>query len=170
MDKIAQLRTRLITSSQEGGKPKQHVYAGSVVSVQGRHCTVKLASGLTVTKVKLSASINDNDGEMLMVPKQGTRVLMLSLSGTENNLSVVKADDVEYVSYKQGDLELLIDSRDGKVDIHNAQVSLVGLMDQLVQLLRTFKVHTPAGPSGTALADVVLKIDDFEMNFKKLLK
>lgn len=170
MDKIAQIRSKLITSSQEGGKPKQHVYVGSVVNVQGRHCTVKLASGLTVTKVKLSASINDNNGEMLMVPKQGTQVLMLSLSGSENNLAVVKADDVEYVSYKQGDLELLIDSRDGKVDVHNAQVSLVGLMDELVQLLRAFKVHTPAGPSGTALADVVLKIDAFETNYKKILK
>lgn len=167
MDKIAQIRSQLISSQEP---PKRYAHTGIVTAVVGKHCKVRLPSGLEVSNVKLAATIDGDENELLLVPKVGTTVVMISLTGTENNLTVVKADEVEFVSYKQDAIELLIDSRDGKVHLSNDQQSLKGIFDKLVALLRLFKVHTPIGPSGTALPDVLLEIDDFEQKFNALLK
>ncbi|MBU2526157.1 MAG: hypothetical protein KKC03_06120 [Bacteroidetes bacterium] len=167
MDKIAKIRSQLIGSQEP---PKRYAHTGIVTAVEGKHCKVKLPGGLEVSNVKLAATIDEDENELLLVPKVGTAVVMISLTGTENNLTVIKADEVEYVSYQQDGLELLIDSRDGKLKVSNEQESLKDIFDKLIALLRAFKVHTPAGPSGTALADVVIEIDDLEAKFNRLLK
>lgn len=167
MDKLSQIRSHLIGSQPVA---KQYVYTGTVVSVDGRHCKVKLSSGLEVTRVKLTATIGDEADELLIVPTVGSAVTMVSLSGTENNLTIVKFDRAEYITYRQAGMELLIDSRDGKVSVKNEQSSLKEVFDNLTALLRAFKVTTPIGPSGTALEDVVLQIDSFEQSFNGILK
>lgn len=167
MDKLAEIRSKLISSQEP---PKRYAHTGIVTAVTGKHCKVQMPNGFVVSNVKLAATIGDDVNELLIVPKVGTTVVMVSLTGTENNLTVVKADEVEWVSYKQNGLELLIDSRDGKVMVKNGQESLIGLLDSLTALMRAFKVHTPSGPSGTALADVVIMIDNFEQSYKRILK
>jgi hypothetical protein len=67
-------------------------------------------------------------------------------------------------------LNLVIDSTDGKISISNNTVSVKDVFQQLTDLLKGFKVYTPAGPSGTALPDVVILINQFETAFKTILK
>lgn len=140
-----------------------------VDSVENDECTVTLKGGLKLTNVKLKATSNESDDFFLLRPVVGSTVLMLSLSGSLENLTVVKVDKAASMSYKQGGLEVNIDSETKKVSIKNEEASLVDIMQDLVTILREFKVFTPSGPSGTALPPVVLQIEAFETKFNQLL-
>ena len=56
------------------------VLQGIVKSVNGSTCDVEIGS-LLVPDVRLRASETDDNGEMLIVPKVGTAVIIGSLSG-----------------------------------------------------------------------------------------
>jgi len=142
----------------------------TVVSVQGESCTVELSSGLVLTDVKLKATISEGNNYMKLVPKKGSTVLLLSLSGDLSNLTVIKVDEIEKLEFKQDGLEILIDSTDGKLEIKNEQVSFKEILADLTSLLNQFKVNTPAGPSTNIMPDTVVLIDAFETKFKQLLK
>jgi hypothetical protein len=143
---------------------------GEVVSVQGESCTVKLVSGLELTDVKLKPIISGQKDFILLTPKVGSSVIMLSSTGDLNSLTVIKADQFEKIEIAQGGLAILVDSADSKISIKNDQVTLKEIWTDLVAVLKELKVHTPMGPSGTPLPDSVLAIQNVETKINQLLK
>lgn len=142
---------------------------GIVQSVEGDSCTVKLKSGFVASDVKLKATIGNED-YVILTPKKGSTVVMISLSGSVDNLTVVKVDQLEKMEYSQGGLVILCDSTDGKVQIKNDQVSLLELLEDLKTLISKITVSTPNGPSGTPLPPTITALEQFETKFNKLLK
>lgn len=140
-----------------------------VKAITGESCTVEFGD-LELTDVRLKATINGADNSLLLLPKVGSTVLVGSLTGDLKDLAVLKIDELQKINYVQDGLQLTVDATDNKVSVSNEQVSLYSLMQQLVDLLKAFKVYTPAGPSGTALPDTLAAILQFEVSFKQLLK
>jgi hypothetical protein len=143
---------------------------GEVVSVQGESCTVKLVSGLELTDVKLKATVNEQEDFILVTPKVGSNVIMLSSTGDLNSLTVIKTDQFEKMEISQGGLIILVDSSDGKISIKNQQVTLKEILTDLGTLLKSLKVYTSTGPSGAPLPDSILAIESFETKINQLLK
>lgn len=152
-----------------GANPNLPIQA-EVVNVENDECTVKLSSGLELDEIRLKASINGNKNFILIRPKVGSKVLLLSITGNLDDLTVIKTDEIENIEIKQNGLEILIDSNDGKIKIGNDETDLKKIFQLNVDLLKQMKVFTSSGPSGTPLPDVVAKITEFEMEFKRLLK
>ena len=148
---------------------KQVVTTAEVVSVSGDTCKVKLPGGLEVDDVKLKSSIGGGD-YLLLIPKNGTQVTLISYTGKPDNMAVIQVDEAEKIVYKQSGFDIEIDSTDGKVKIANSAVSLKDIMDDLTGLLKQFKVATPAGPSGAPLPDTITAITQVETKFGQLLK
>ncbi|MEN9570902.1 MAG: hypothetical protein RL172_2133, partial [Bacteroidota bacterium] len=140
-----------------------------VKSIQGESCTVDI-DGLEIDEVRLKATINGEQNKIIAEPKIDSIVLVGSLTGDLTDLAVLKIDEVAKLLYEQDGLKIEIDSTDGKVKIENNLVSVYDLFQQLVDLLKLFKVYTPAGPSGTPLPDTLMSITAFETDFKKILK
>lgn len=151
-----------------GANPNLPV-SGTVVSVEGDVCTVKINDDLTVTDVKLKATVGGNN-HIITTPKVGSHVKMLSLSGDADNFTVIKVNEIEKLEYKQDGLELTVDSTTGKVSLKNKEVSLFAILNDLAGLLKKLKVSTPNGPSGTPLPPTIQAIMKFEGDVKKILK
>lgn len=167
MDTPAQIKALI---KQIVGANSNLPVTGIVQSIQGESCTVKLISGLDISDVKLKATIDDQSDFILVTPKVGSSVLMLSSTGDLTNMTVIKADQFEKIEICQGGLELLIDSSDSKLSIKNEAVSLKEIFTDLGILLKQLKVFTPMGPSGTPLPDSIIAIESFETKFNQLLK
>lgn len=142
---------------------------GVVKSVEGDSCTVVLKSGLEVSDVKLKATIG-NDDFIILTPKKNSTVLMISHTGSVDNLTVIKVDQVEKMEYRQNGLNILVDSTDGKVQIKNDQVSFIDLLKDLKTLISQLTVSTPNGPSGLPLPPTQTALTQFESKFNQLLK
>lgn len=141
-----------------------------VVSVEDEEsCTVKIDE-LIIDEVRLKATINGSNNKVIVQPKVGSMVLIGSLTGDLKDLAVLSVDEIEKLLYEQDGLRIEIDSTDKKIKIENDQVSLKSLFQSLTNLLKQFKVFTPAGPSGTPLPTTISSLTQFENDFKKLLK
>lgn len=152
-----------------GANPNLPIQA-KVVAVQNETCTVELVSGLQIEDVRLKASVNNKSNYLLVRPAVGSTVLLLSITGGLEDLAVLQVDEVKNIELKQNGLSILADAEDGRVQIENASVGLKEIFEDLSALLKAFKVFTPAGPSGTPLPNVLLKINAFESKIKQLLK
>ena len=108
MDQYKELRERL-----RGVAPQQEmtVLQGIVKSVSGSTCDVEIGS-LLVPDVRLRASETDDNGEMLIVPKVGTAVIIGSLSGDYSSLVVLAVDHVESITINGGKLGGLVNIED----------------------------------------------------------
>lgn len=142
---------------------------GIVTKISGDTCSVKLDGDFEISDIRLKATADGTDN-LLIIPKIGTRVLMLSTDGTIGNLTVIKCDVAEKIFYNENGLLVEIDSTTGKVKLQNEETSLKSLFEQLTDLLKTLKVFTPAGPSGFPLPATIVKIEQFETDFKTILK
>lgn len=143
--------------------------SGVVKSIQGDSCTVTLKAGFEVSDVKLKATIGNTDF-ILLTPKVGSTVMMLSHTGRTDNLTVIKVDQVAKMEYMQNGLNILADSEDGKVRIKNDQVSFIDIWRDLKSLIAGLKVSTPNGPSGVPLPNTQTALTSLETKFNKLLK
>ena len=166
-DNLSKIKTALVKAVN--ANPNLPI-TGIVESVADDYCSVILMSGLKLTDVKLKATVKYEDNYLLLQPKVGSTVVLMSLSGSLENLAVIKYDEVEKIAYKQNGLEVIIDSTDKKVSIKNTSVSLVDILDDLATLLKQFKVATPSGPSTNVLPDTIARITEFETAFNSLLK
>ncbi|MCC2590364.1 hypothetical protein [Chryseobacterium sp. MFBS3-17] len=164
-DKVAQLKRNL--QRIIAANPNLPV-DGVVQAVTGDVCTV-LVGDLELSDVRLKPTA-DGEDHLLIIPKTGSRVLMLSADGSIGNLTVIKCDVAEKIIYNENGLQVEIDSTTGKVNVANNVTSLKDLFEQLADILKTLKVYTPAGPSGPPLPDTVAKIVMFENDFKTILK
>lgn len=141
---------------------------GTVTAVNGDTCSV-MVNDFEISDIRLKATADGSDN-LLIIPKVGSRVLMLSTDGTIGNLTVIKCDVAERIFYNENGLLVEIDSTTGKVKLQNEDTSLRSLFEQLTDLLKTLKVFTPAGPSGFPLPATIVKIEQFETDFKTILK
>jgi hypothetical protein len=140
-----------------------------VKAITGESCTV-VYGDLELTDVRLKATINGSGNKLLLLPKVGSMVLVGSLTNDLKDLAVLQVDELQEINYEQDGFKLELDTTTGKFLIENQQVGLKGLLQQLTDLLKQFKVYTPDGPSGTPLPDTVASIMQFETSFKQLLK
>lgn len=140
-----------------------------VKSIEGESCTI-VFNNIELDEVRLKATINGEANKIIIEPKVGSMVLVGSLTGDLKDLAVLKVDEVAKLHYLQDGLEVLIDSTDGKVKIANETTSLKNCFQSLTDLLKEFKVFTPAGPSGIPLPTTMVSITAFETEFKTLLK
>lgn len=164
-DKIAKLKQQL--RDLVAANPNLPI-DGIVKSVSDDVCSVEI-DGFLLSDIRLKASADGTDN-LLIIPKIGSRVLMLSSDGTIDNLTVLKCDAASKIIFNENGLQVEIDSEAGKVKIENEETSLKALFEQLTDILKTLKVFTPVGPSGNPLPDSIVKIEQFENDFKTILK
>lgn len=166
MDKKAEIKKKL----QEVVGIKQNLpLTAEVVSVQSDTCTVKLASGINLSDVRLTATINEDENIFVLVPKIGSDVIVISQTGELSALMVIKVDKVEKLIYKQDGVEFIVDSTTKKITIKNEQVSVKELFQSLATIIKGIKVTTSTGPSGTPLPDTITAVQQFETKFNQLL-
>lgn len=151
-----------------GGAINQPIQC-EVKSVGGLACTVVLDDGMELSDVRLRATLKEDDNQLLITPKKGSKALVWSVDGTLNDLVLIKCDEIEKIEYKQEDLEVVIDSTDKKVTIKNNQASLKSLMQEIHDLITNLKVTTPAGPSTGVLPDTTASLVQFKTHFEGLL-
>jgi len=144
------------------------LFTAQVKSVTETECSVMYGT-LEITGVKLFSI--SSVGKMLIKPKKGCMVTVADLSaGQMRDLVMIKADEVELIRYDQDNLVIEIDSVSGKVDISNQGTSLTKIMDALHDLLQSFKVLTPQGPSEGLQVDTMTSLAQFKTTYQQLLK
>jgi hypothetical protein len=132
MDQYRELLDRL---QQIAGKAQSTcLYQGTVTSVEGATCTVQLGS-LSVPGVKLRASVKAESSQLLVVPAIGSDVIIGSLSGDLDSLTVLAVDKVESITINGGTLGGLI--------------NIDTLTERLNELVNVFNSHTHPATSGT---------------------
>lgn len=141
---------------------------GVVKEVSGQTCSVELISGLVVTDVKLKAVITDDQDYIFETPVVGSDVL---LTGSLNDLVVLKCDKVQKFEFSQNGLKVIYDADDKKVTIKNDQANLLDVLLEFTGHLKTdYKQFTSNGPTNGALPTSVQAITVIENKFKQLLK
>lgn len=147
MDKYKELAELL---KQVGGKNQPvNMTQGIVTKVSGALCDVRIG-GITVPDVRLRASEIANSGELLIVPKVGTAVIVGSLSGDLAQLAVLAVDCAEQVIINGGKLGGL--------------VNIEPLTAKINELVQVFNQHTHTAPNGpttppTSFAKTLNKAD-----------
>lgn len=95
---------------------------------------------LLVSDVRLRASETDDNGEMLIVPKVGTAVIVGSLSGDYANLVVLSVDHVESITINGGKLGGLVNIED-----------LTKKINELIKVVNNHTHQGTHGPTGPPL-------------------
>lgn len=124
-------------------KSQIYIYQGIVTKVDGLCCSIQFGN-LEVSGVRLRASISNNDKQIIVVPKEGTAVIVGSLSGDLSNLVVLKVDEIESIEVNGGKLG-------GLINIEDLTDKLNNLVSEVNKLKDCFNQHTHSGQiSGTA--------------------
>lgn len=143
-------------------------FTAEVKSSDDALCTVMLGD-LELTGVRLFSI--DDAGTLMIKPGVKSTVTVADLSGGQlRDLVLVKVDDPERILYSRQGLVVDIDSKAGKVNVANSSTSLTKILDDLYDLLKTFKVLTPQGPSEGLQVDTTVKLEQLKTTYKKLLK
>ena len=143
---------------------------GTVISVGSETCTVKIDSGLEIPEVRMKAFINNSDSKLLIVPKVGSRVQCLSLTGNLNDITLIQVDEPELIACKLNDLSFVLDGEDNKVSISNQSNDLLGILEDLSGIIKQLTVSTGVGPSGTPLPPTIASLNQWEAAVKTLIK
>jgi hypothetical protein len=141
----------------------------TVVKIQGDTCTVKLLSGLEISEVRLKAVDDDESDRLVLIPKEGSQVLIMSQTGELSGLFVIKVNKVKSIIYKQNGFEFKLESESKKLTLKNEDASLYDVFNELCALIKTLKVFTPSGVSGVPIPTTIAKINQVETKFKRLL-
>lgn len=140
----------------------------TVVSVQENTCSIKLASELVLTDVRLCATISDEPDMMVIKPKVGSEVIVMSQTGKLDGLFILKVDSVDNITFKKEDFEIIIDGVTKKVTIKNGTANLGQLMSNLIDAIISAQVITPQGP-GTIAPATQAQLMNIKLLFKALL-
>lgn len=110
-----------------GGAREITIYQGIVKSVSGNVCEVAIGN-IVIPDVRLRASEQDDESEMLVTPKIGSAVTVGSLSGDLTQLVVLQVDHIETIVINGGKLGGLI--------------NIEQLTEKINDLVDTFNRHT----------------------------
>jgi len=173
MDRSREIRELLRDITNGGGLP---LVIGEVVSVESETCTVKVAGRVTVGDVRLNASADGNEGNILVKPVVGSMVLMSDLSGGDLRELVVTAwSEIDTVTVKfKGDVsfkskdELELAMKGDKFSVTKKGTALKAELDNLLDALATAVIATPAG-TGAFAADTIAKINNVKTKINEIL-
>lgn len=140
----------------------------TVVSVEGQTCTVKLSGELSISDVRLKATISESQDGLLITPKVNSEVIVMSQTGKLSGLMVIKIDDVDTIQYKVADFEFIIDGTTKKVTIKNGTASVGNLMGTLIDAIVSAQITTPAGPGSIAGATTA-QLNQIKLQFQSIL-
>jgi phage gp45-like len=125
-----ELRERL-----KGVSPTSITYtSGTVVRVEGTVATVQI--GDSQWETQLRATEVDNDGQMLVVPKVGSAVVLACLSGDYRQMVVIAVDEAERIEISG---EVVING--GK---NGGMVNITDLTKILNNMITSYNTHTHA--------------------------
>lgn len=147
-----ELRERL-----KGVSPTSITYtSGTVVRVEGTVATVQI--GDSQWDAQLRATEVDNDGQMLVVPKVGSAVVLACLSGDYRQMVVIAVDEAERIEMSG---EVVING--GK---NGGMVNITDLTKILNNMITSYNTHTHAvAGAGTKPVEKVVqsvKNSDYE--------
>lgn len=145
---------RLIRNIRSAAGPRQlSIWQGIVISVEGATCTVEFGSQ-QISGVRLRASLADVEEQLLVVPKDGSAVVVGSLSGDLSDLAVLVVDEAERIEIGGATLgglvniEPLISGLNDLVDAYNRHTHSVHPGGVVVgELVNTAPVSIPKTPS-----------------------
>lgn len=141
---------------------------GVVTAISGQTCNVQLPSGLIVEGVKLKAVITEDEDYVIETPVLNSDVL---LTGTLDDLVVLKCDKVQKYEFYQNGLKIIYDASDKKISIQNDQVNLLDVLLEFTNHFKQdYKQFTSNGPTSGAIPTSVQAITTIENKFKQLLK
>jgi len=150
-----------------GGKTEAFI-RGEVIKVSEQTCDVRLSSGLVVSDVKLKAIISEGSDFVIETPVIGSDVI---LTGSLNDLVVLKCDKLQKLEFSQDGLKIIYDANDKKVSIQNDKVNLLDVLLELTSHLKAdYRQYTSNGPTNGALPTSVQALNSIEQKFKTLLK
>lgn len=165
MSKAAEIKRALIEAL--GVNPNLPITA-EVVSVQDKTCSVKLVSELVLTDVRLGATISDDQDSLLIVPKIGSEVVLISQTGKLSGLMVIKVDAVERIEFKKSDFEFIVDGTTKKVTLKNSGANLGSLMNDLIDTVSNAQIITPNGP-GSISSTTITQLTSIKTKFNLIL-
>lgn len=149
MDRSKEIRELLKDITGGGGLP---FVIGEVVSVESETCTVKVADRVTVGDVRLNASADGNEGNILVKPAVGSMVLMSDLSGGDLRELVVTAwSEIDTVTVRfKGDVVINGGENDGLVKVIELTEKLNNIEKDINTLKNKFSSWTPVVYDGGA--------------------
>lgn len=149
MDRSREIRELLRDITNGGGLP---LVIGEVVSVESETCTVKVAGRVTVGDVRLNASADGNEGNILVKPVVGSMVLMSDLSGGDLRELVVTAwSEIDTVTVKfKGDVVINGGENEGIVKVIELTEKLNNIEKDINKLKSKFSAWVPTVYDGGA--------------------
>jgi hypothetical protein len=140
----------------------------TVVSVEGSTCTIKLLDELELSDVRLTATIGESQDGLIIKPKVGSEVIVMSQTGTLSSLMVVKVNEIDSLTYKNADFEFIVDGITKKVTIKNSQANVGSLINSLIDTISSAVLITPAGP-GSIAPSTITALNNVKLMFNLIL-
>jgi hypothetical protein len=112
------------------------VFTAQVVSVDGECCTVDY-DGLQVSDVRLRAVVNGEQSKILVTPKVGSYVMVVSLTDDMTQLIVSAFSEVDKIEIDTGKI-VLNGGQNGGI------VNITQLTQKLNDMVNMFNAHTHA--------------------------
>lgn len=128
-----------------GANPNLPIMA-TVVSVENDTCTIKLLSDLVLSDVRLKATVSEDTDTLLITPKIGSEVMVISQTGKLSGLVVIKIDSVEKLQYKKGSFEFELHGTTGKLTLKKDGANFGSLIKSLIDTISAAQIITPSGP------------------------
>lgn len=144
-----------------------------VIGVNDKTVSIELANGLQLSDVRLTATGTDDKEGLIIEPKIGSDILVMSQTGKLSELFVIKVNDINSIRYVNGDFKVEIDANQKKVGVKNATGNLGALTAQLIDEIVNLNivVSTPAGP-GTGSVNTAQQtiLNQVKTGFNSILK
>jgi hypothetical protein len=137
----------------------------TVTSVSDTTCNAEY-DGFELEDIRLYAVVDTSI--CLLKPKVGSKILVSSIDGAIENLYVIKCQDYETVRYQVEQTSIQVDSQG--VMIQKGNESLRALFLDLISLVKSLKLATPAGPTTQIVYPTAVQIQQLETRVKDLLK
>ena len=166
MDVAAEIKKALIELI--GANPNLPITA-TIVSVEGDTCTIKLLSGLVVSDVRLKATVSDDSDGLLITPKGGSEVMVLSQTGKLSGLVVIKIDSVEKIEYKKADFEFEVDGTTGKVTLKKQGANFGMLLNNLIDAIVGIQTINSDMTTGTLNPTSIAQLNQIKSSFNLIL-
>lgn len=165
MDVAAEIKKALIELI--GANPNLPITA-TIISIENDTCTIKLLSELVLSDVRLRATISDDTDTLLITPKIGSEVIVISQTGKLSGLVVVKIDSVEKINYKKGDFEFELNGSTGKITLKKSGANFGSLINSLIDTISAAQIITPSGP-GTISPTTQAQLAQIKTKFNLIL-
>lgn len=139
-----------LTDRLKALQPTKEIFvSGVVVSVDG--CTCMVEVGSSQIEASLRPTEMEQSGELLLIPKVGSAVVLASMNGDYSSLVVLSCDVVEKVLLSG---ELIYQS--AKITINDGSfgglIKIKDLTEKLNALVDAFNTHTHPHPQGPTSA------------------